>query len=137
MEVTIRRARTGDVPAQTKQLGPRRQRRAHRRECRAAVEHDPGNVGERFDVVDDRGEPEKPSLDGERRLVARLAPISFDRVEDRRLFATDVRARAATDLDVEPRAGAKDAVAEQTGGPRSIDGVLNALGAQRVFAAYI
>ena len=76
-------------------LVPRRRRRP--------PQHDRQHVDERLDVVDDRRLAEQPDLDRERRLVARLAAVALDRVEDRRLLAADVGAGAADDRDVEAR----------------------------------
>ena len=50
------------------------------------------------------GLPNRPDCDREGRLVARLAAEALDRVEQRRLFAADVRAGAAPQLDVEAEA---------------------------------
>jgi hypothetical protein len=83
------------------------------------------------------GKPKQPGLHRERRLVARLAAIAFDRVEDRSLFATDVRAGAATDLDVEPNAATDDVVAEEIVGARLIDRMLQSLRGERILAANV
>ena len=64
------------------------------------------------------GLPNSPFDDGERRLVARLAAVALDRLEDRRLLAADVRARALADLDVEAEALAEHVVAEIPAAPR-------------------
>ena len=61
------------------------------------------------------GLPNRPDLDRERRLVARLAAPALDRVEERRLLAADVGAGAAPDLDVEGEARAQDVVAQVAG----------------------
>ena len=50
------------------------------------------------------GCPNRPSVDRERRLVARLAAVALDRVEQRRLLAADVGAGAPAHLDVEREA---------------------------------
>ena len=52
-------------------------------------------------------------VDGERRLVARLAAEALDRVEERGLLAADVCAGALAQLDVEAHPLAEDVVAEQ------------------------
>ena len=70
------------------------------------------HVDERLDVVDRRRLPEEPDLDGEGGLVPRLAALALDRVEERRLLAADVGARAAPDLDVEPEAVAQHVAAK-------------------------
>ena len=63
------------------------------------------------------GLPKTPDLHRERRLVAGLAPEAFDRVEDRGLFAADVRPAAAPDLDVEPNAVPHDVGAKEARAP--------------------
>ena len=68
---------------------------------------------ERLDVVHDGRLAEQADLDRERRLVARLAALALDRLEERRLLAADVGAGAAPELDVEGEAGAEDVGAEQ------------------------
>ena len=115
-------ARPGDVAGQAEQLRARSSL-----PCRspanavAAVEDDGRDVGQRLDVVDDRRLAEQPDLDRERRLVARLAALALDRLEQRRLLAADVGAGAAADLDVEVEAGAEDVAAEQAGRARGRD----------------
>ncbi len=71
------------------------------------------DVDERLDVVDHRRLAEQPLDDRERRLVARLAAVALDRVEERGLLAADVGAGALADLDVEGEALAEDVVAEE------------------------
>ena len=118
--------RSGDAAGQVEQLArasrrtaPRRHRAERRvretqnsfvpvdvraagcRERVAPVQHDRQHVDQRLDVVHDRGLAEQPDLDRERRLVARLASIALDRVEQRGLLTADVGAGAAADLDVE------------------------------------
>ena len=51
------------------------------------------DVDQGLDVVDHGGLAEEADLDGERRLVAGLAPVALDGVEDGGLFAADVGAR--------------------------------------------
>src|SRR5439155_20788151 len=80
---------------------------------------------------------EEARLHRERRLVARLAALPLDRVEERRLLAADVGAGAAADLDVEAEPLPQDIVAEEAAGPGLLDGALQALDRQRVLAADI
>ena len=65
------------------------------------------------------GLPNSPCDDRERRLVARLAAVALDRLEDRRLLAADVRACALADLDVEAEALAEHVVAEEAARERA------------------
>src|SRR5207302_11422745 len=81
------------------------------------VEHIQQGLG----VVDQRRLAEEPDLDRERRLVAGLSPLPFDRVEERRLLAADVGAGSAPHLELDP---------EQL--PRLRDSVSDATASQRV-----
>ena len=74
----------------------------------AAHLEDERDVGQRLDVVHDGRLAEQPDLDRERRLVARLAALALDRLEEGRLLAADVGAGAAAELDVEGEARAED-----------------------------
>src|SRR5690606_22454417 len=109
--------------------------RAHRRERRGALEDDVRNVRERLDVVDDGGLTEEARLDRERRLVARLAAVPLDRVDESGLLAADVRAGALAELDVEAEAATGNVVAEPSVFPGALDRVGDALGRERVLAA--
>ena len=60
------------------------------------------HVEERLDVVHGGGLPEEADFDGERRLVARLAAVALDRLEERGLLAADVGACADPQFDLEP-----------------------------------
>ena len=106
-------ARTRHVSGETKQPGTGGVFRAELGIIGAAFEDDAGNVDECFDVVNGGGLSEKSGLRGERRLVARLAAIAFDRVEQCGLFAADVRAGAAANFKGEFEAAAKNVVAEE------------------------
>ena len=67
-----------------------------------------GTLRDRLDVVDD-GRAGVEAGDGrERRAQPRLAAIALERVEQRRLLAADVGARAGVHDDVEVEAGAED-----------------------------
>ena len=79
----------------------------------AAIEDDAGNVDQCLDVVHGSRLAEKSRLRGERRLVARLAAVPFDRVKQRGLFAADVRTGAAANLDIEVQATSQNVVAEE------------------------
>src|SRR5262249_50757865 len=107
------RSRDLDRARDTEQLRPCRALGADRSERCAALEQDRQHVDERLDVVDDRRLPEQPTLNRERRLVARLTAVALDRAKDRRLLATDIRAGALAELDVEAEAAAEDVVAEE------------------------
>ena len=59
------------------------------------------DAAERLDVVDDRRLGERAGDGRERRLVPRPAALAFERFEQARLFAADVRAGAAVDVALE------------------------------------
>ena len=66
-------------------------------------------VSRLFTVV---GQPKRAGLRGERRLEPRLAALALERVEQRRLLAADVRARAGVDDDVDRVVLAEGVLAE-------------------------
>ena len=68
------------------------------------------HVEQRLDVVHDRRLAVQPDLDRERRLVARLAAIALDRLEERRLLAAHIRAGADAQLDLDADVRAVDRV---------------------------
>src|SRR5690606_14316782 len=123
--------------AHAEQARAGRLRRADRGERRAALEDDVRDVGERLDVVDDRGPAEEARLDRERRLVARLAAVPLDRVDESGLLAADVGAGALAELDVEAEAGAGDVIAEPALFAGALDRMGDALERERVLAAEV
>ena len=78
-----------------------------------AVGDDPGHVGPGLDVVDVGGLAPEAADRGERRPRARHAALALDGGDQRRLLATDERAGAFLDLEVEPPAAAEDVLAQQ------------------------
>ena len=68
---------------------------------------------ERFHVVFERRTPEEPNLRNVGRTQPRHPLLAFDRLDHRRLFAADVRTRAAMDVDFAVKAAAKDILAEE------------------------
>ena len=99
-----------------------------------AVGDDVGHVGQRLDVVD-QGRPAVEALDRrERRLEARVAALSLERVEQRRLLAADVGAGAAVDDHLDPVAAAEDVLAQVAGLVRLGDGAVEDVGHRRVLA---
>ena len=77
-----------------------------------------------FDVVDHRRRGKGAADRREGRLEARLALEAFERIDESGLFAADVGASAAVDVDVERVVGAADVLAEQTGRVGLLDGVV-------------
>ncbi len=120
-------ARPLDVAGDREDGRARRRLRADLRELGGAELHDDRHRRDRADVVDLRRRVVEPLHGRERRPRARLAATPFQRVEQRRLLAADVRAGAAVDEDV---AGAEDACL-----PRLVDGRLEDLVLGEVLAA--
>ena len=89
---------------------------------RVLAEDDVRHVEQRLDVVHHSRLAVQTDLDRERRLVARLAAVALDRLEQRRLLAAHVRAGADAELDLDPDV-------------RLVDRVLQALVGERVLGA--
>ena len=107
-----------DPARQAEQARARRVLGADLRVRLAALHDDAGHVDERLDVVDHRRLVEQALVDRERRLVARLAAVALDRVEQRGLLAADVGAGALAQLDVERETLAEDVLAQVAAGTR-------------------
>src|SRR5207237_9632171 len=82
-----------------------------------ALGEDVRHGGEGLDVVDRGGHAEHAGGGGERRLDPRVTALPLDGVHERRLFAADVRPRAAVHMNLD--------VTEHTGGPRFGEGLLH------------
>ena len=83
----------------------------------AAVDDDPREVGQRLDVVDDRGlQVEALGRREERRLEPGHAPVALEALDERRLLADDVGAGAPVQDDVDGEVGAEDVLADVAGG---------------------
>src|SRR5262245_3362956 len=76
------------------------------REPLGTLLEDVANPPERLDVLVQRGPAEDADFRNVRRPIARQAALAFDALDHRALFAADVRARAAAQLD---EAGGSDA----------------------------
>ena len=98
------RARARSCPAarrcpRARRHGPRRGLRPDRGVPGRAVLDDRRHRRDRLDVVDQRRRPVEPAHRRERRPRARLPPLALQRLEQRRLLAADVGARAAVEDD--------------------------------------
>ena len=92
---------------------------------------------QRFDVVHD-GRLRVEAFDRrERRLEARHAPLALERLEQARLLAADVRARAAVHDDLEIEARTEDVLADEALGARVLDGLHEAVVAECELAAHV
>src|SRR5262249_43678089 len=105
--------------------------------CGSALANDEGDVGQRFYVIDTGGLVEKTGLSREGRLVARLATVAFNGVEESRLFAADISAGTAAQLDLEVQVAAENVLAQQPNFFGGFDRVSDALRGQRILAAQI
>src|SRR4051794_12733163 len=76
------------------------------------VQHDGRHGGDGLPVVDHRGTGVEAGDRGERRLQPRLPAPALQRVQQRRLLAADVRARAGMNGDLEVEAGTEDVLAQ-------------------------
>ena len=103
-----------------------------------AVVQDPRQVGERLDVVDDRG-LQVEALGGgeERRLEARHAAVALEALDERGLLAHDVGAGAPVEDDVDGEVGAEDVLADVAGGVGVVERLGDALLGQGHLAAHV
>ena len=124
-----------DVTGQTEQPRPRRAFGAERGVGVGPELEDLEHVEQRLDVVDRRRTSEHAVGHRERRLVARLAALALDRVEQRGLLPADVGAGAAAQLDVEGEARVHDVRPEQGGRPRLLDRLVQVFRRPRVLAS--
>ena len=92
---------------------------------------------QRLDVVDRAGTAERAVLRGKRRLQARLTATAFERVEQRRLFAADVRAGAGVHVDFDFVVFAERVLAQVALGLRLFDGAPQPLLAQVQLVAHV
>src|ERR1700722_20608780 len=93
--------RSSDCAGEREESRAGRLRRSGRSVSRPAVEQNRQQIHESLDVIDQRRFAEEAGLRWKGRLVAWFATLALDRVEKRRLFAADICARAATQLDRE------------------------------------
>src|SRR4029077_20311854 len=94
------------------ELRPRVLRDAEAFEPFRPVLDDQRHARERLHVLDDRRPAKRADHRGERRLDARLAAMTLDRLDESRLLAADVRAGTSSDGDIEVESTAKDVLAE-------------------------
>src|SRR2546426_725115 len=102
-----------------------------------ALDEDQWHRRERLDVVDDRRLLPQPVPPGKRRLVPRLRALVLDGLEQRRLLAADVPARADEHAHVEGQVRAEDAPTEQAVATAGGQLALEMFGLRLVLVAYI
>src|SRR6185436_1731660 len=100
---------------------------ALREEPVGAVHDDPRHGGEGLGVVDGGRLAVEAEARRERRLVARLALLALERLEQRRLLAADVGAEAVVGMQLEVEAAAEDVLAEEPRGPGFVEGLFEDL----------
>ena len=111
--------------------------RAHRGEPLGPVVDDARDARDRLDVVDHGGAGVETGDGRERRAQPGLAAAALERVEQSRLLAADVGARAGVDGDVEVVPGVEDVLADEAGGVRLLDGLLHAADDVQDLAAHV
>ena len=127
-----------DAPREGEQAGPGRRALAEGGEGIAPVGDDPGQVGHRLDVVDDRRLAVEADGGGEvRGLDPREAALSLEALEQRRLLAADVGAGAGMDHEVEGVTGAEDVGAERAVRVGLVARLLQALEAEGELASAV
>ena len=99
----------------------------------ASVQNQSRNIGDCFNVVDDRRLPEKPFLRRERRARSRHPALALDAPDQRGFLAADERARAFADDDFQIETAVQNIFSEQTVRPRLLDCVFQTPDGKRVF----
>src|ERR1019366_6207574 len=126
-----------DAPGQGEEPRAHRATAAECRERRTAVIDDPRQIRHRLDVVDhSRFTVETGDGGEERRLDAGEAALALQRLDQRSLFAADVRPRARVHYDVDGEVRTEDLVAERAELVGVVDGLLNALETEGELAAH-
>ena len=124
-----------DLTGKSEDLGTLRGLGTDLAEPLGALVDDDGDVGERFDVVDDRRAAPETLDRRERRTGLRHTAVTFDRLEKSRLFAADERAGAEAELDVEIEVAAENLLAQETEVASLLNGDLETLNGERIFCA--
>jgi hypothetical protein len=104
----------------------------------AGLGDDPRHVGERLDVVDDRGLQVQPlRRREERRLQARHAALALEALDERCLLPDDVGARTPRQRDVHGEVGAEDVAAHEVVGVGVVERLGDALLRERHLPAHV
>src|SRR5437879_1923050 len=91
----------------------RRTLRAHTRVSGPTLADDFWNIDQRLHVIDDRGLAEEAGLGRKGRLVARFAAIALNGIKQCCLFATDVSAGTAPQIDIKAESRAQNILAQE------------------------
>src|ERR1700728_3860271 len=122
---------------QREDLGSLAARGTHGGEPLAAVADDGGNVGEGFDVVDERGIAPQAGDSRIGRPRTGWSALAFDGGNQRCFFAADKGTGAETNVDVEVEGGFADSVAEEPAAARLTQSDGKPLDGERIFRADI
>ena len=122
-----------DLARKSEDLGTLRSLGTDLAEPLGALVDDDGDVGERFDVVNDRRAAPETLDRRERRTGLRHTAVTLNRLEKSRLFAADERAGAEAKLNVEVKVAAENLLAQKTEVASLLDGDLKALDGERIF----
>ena len=124
-----------DLARESEHLGALRRLGTDLVEPVGALVDDDGDVGKRFDVVDD-GRTIPETLHGrERRTGLGHAAVAFDGLEKSRLFTAHERTGSETELDVEREAAAEDVVAKEAKVASLLDCDFKTVNGKRIFCA--
>ena len=127
-----------DVAAQAHDARAGVVRRAELGVFRRAHLHDVLHMAERLDVVDDgRAHPEAENRREIRRLDARIRTLAFQRFNEAGLFAADVGACAAMNVNLDVLAAAENVLAEEILRTRLVESTVQDARAFREFTADI
>ena len=124
-----------DLTGKSEDLGTLRSLGTDLAEPLGALVDDNGDIGERFDVVDDRRAAPETLDRRERRTGLRHTAVTLDRLEKSRLFAADERAGAEAELDVEVEVAAENLLAQKAEVASLLNGDLETLNGERIFRA--
>src|SRR5262245_21306267 len=76
-------------------------------------------------------------MNGKWWLTTGLAALAFNRIEQSRFFAANVRSRATANLHIEGLAGFSNIPSKETSFACRLNGRVHAIGGQRIFASNI
>ena len=93
-----------------------------------------GTAGQGLHVIDDGGLVPEAGHAGEGRLHAGVAALAFDGFDERGFLAADVAAEPGAHLDVEGKVGAEELLAQIAFGPGLLDGLVQPVLGEVVFA---
>src|SRR5206468_2472038 len=99
--------------------------------------HNGRDVVPGFDVVDVGGLSPQSFLRGERRSWPRSSGLSFQRSDERSLFAADKSARSFHQFDIELESATEDVLPQQSIFARLFDGAVQAMHGQWILGTHV